>query len=253
MTEGCKIIQLSDLHVDAFNPTAAAQIERLRIAVRTIRADHADCDLVVVTGDIADDGHQQSYVLAREALGDLDVPIVPMVGNHDRRAALRAVFPETPDDGAGFVQTRLRVGPAEILILDTLHDGSEAGLLCPDRLAWLSRQLSEPASGRRLVFMHHPPLSVGVPWLDEIKLQNPEMLRALISTPKGAPALFAGHVHMDVAVCEAGLTMFTTRGLARAFGAAPDGERPFPPGIRVIEVNAAGELTVRTEPLPDPA
>ena len=252
MDERVKIIQLSDIHLSA-KGEEAVQADRLFTAVNVIRECYRDCDLVVITGDIADDGKETSYQIARDILSDIEAPLVTLVGNHDRREALRNTVGNAPNDGSGFVQTRILLGPAEVLALDTLDEGREAGLLCPRRMTWLTEQTNRPNAQIRLVFMHHPPLPIGVSWLDAIKLQNHKAVISALSSSSVRTAVFAGHVHMDTVISQDDLTMFTTRGLARGFGMHANHTDNSPPGFRVIEVGEDGTLIVRTEHISDSA
>src|SRR4029079_19494621 len=84
------IAQISDIHVGSgrFRP------DLLRIAIEEINA--AEPDLVVVAGDITDDGYGDQYPEAQVALSRLDCPnrvLVP--GNHDARNVGDVRFEDT--------------------------------------------------------------------------------------------------------------------------------------------------------------
>jgi 3',5'-cyclic AMP phosphodiesterase CpdA len=74
------IAQLSDVHVGG----ARYRRELLLAAIEEVNA--AAPDLVVVAGDLTDDGYPDQYPEAREELDALECPEIVLVpGNHDAR------------------------------------------------------------------------------------------------------------------------------------------------------------------------
>ena len=82
-----KIIQVTDLHL----PEPGALLfgldpfARLAACVDDINRNHADADLVVMSGDLANDGERGAYVGLQEKLKVLRPPVRMMMGNHDDR------------------------------------------------------------------------------------------------------------------------------------------------------------------------
>lgn len=92
-----RILHLSDTHVsrtgiDEDGVDAVAALERMLHDARHVR----DLDLVVVSGDIADDGSVDGYLVVRERIGAFaaqrGIPHVYCTGNHDYRDAFGAVL-----------------------------------------------------------------------------------------------------------------------------------------------------------------
>ena len=69
-TRPLRILHLSDTHIGAngFDEDGVDAVAALRCLLDTL-AHVPDLDLVLVTGDIADDGSEQGCVLARDAIG----------------------------------------------------------------------------------------------------------------------------------------------------------------------------------------
>lgn len=176
-------------------------VARLAAAIEVINRDHADIACVVFTGDLAHWGELAAYENLRDTLAALKAPAILMMGNHDRRAPFRSVFPHADDDGAGFVQS-LRVLPAASFItLDTSDedDPHHIGFLCDKRLGFLERALRDAPSDRPLiVFQHHPPFDTGLPHMDRIRLRNPEDEWALFQRIRKPDLLAMGHVHRPI-------------------------------------------------------
>jgi Icc-related predicted phosphoesterase len=78
-----RLAAIGDLHVRTNVPDGL---------VEHLAALHHRADALVVTGDITDGGRLPEVELAAEALGAASVPVVAVLGNHDRRCLRRAAF-----------------------------------------------------------------------------------------------------------------------------------------------------------------
>ncbi len=213
-----KIIHITDTHIVPEGETIFGldPAERLGAVIDDVRARHADADLVVISGDLADRGDDVSYKRFGSLLEHLPMPVRLMIGNHDSRANFAACFPDTTVDEAGFVQSvfDLPDGGGRLLFLDTNEPGWSGGRYCDQRLAWLTARLEEADERPAYVFMHHPPFSLGVPHFEKIILAEPERLLQVLESHKGGVRhLFFGHVHIPVSgVSSAGIPFTAGRG-----------------------------------------
>jgi 3',5'-cyclic AMP phosphodiesterase CpdA len=209
-----KIIQLTDTHLVGpgallygLDPAA-----RLRACVDSINDRHADADLCVVTGDLADSGGVAAYEQLRAILSRLRMPYRLLLGNHDSRSNFRQVFPEAETDPDGFVQSVMDTPVGRLLFLDTLETGRADGVLCQARLAWIGEQL-ERAAGRPVhVFMHHPPEPIGMRHNARMCLFAPDPFLAALREHGGVRHIFAGHVHLPVVGSAQGIPFSCSRG-----------------------------------------
>jgi Icc protein len=214
-----KFVILTDTHFlergrtnYAIDPTA-----RLEAAIETINREHADIDFVIVTGDLAHWGQLEAYAHLKSTLASLNVPLLLMMGNHDRRMPFREVFPDADFDGDGFVQSLRVFEGATVVTLDTLdEDGpSHAGVLCPKRLSFLERALSEAPEDRPLLlFQHHPPFVTGLPHMDRIMLRNGAEEAELFDRIRRPDFIFMGHVHRPIGGVWHGVPFHIQRALA---------------------------------------
>jgi 3',5'-cyclic AMP phosphodiesterase CpdA len=215
-----KIIHLTDPHVRAHGECVRTVDTATRFAavVDDVARRHADADLVVVTGDLVGDREPASYALFRDLIGRIRAPVRLLMGNHDRRALFRAAFPEHPVDADGFIQSCLDAPglSGRLLFLDSLEEGSIGGRLCDKRLAWIAARLAEAGDRPVTIFLHHPPLSVGVPHFVNICLHDPEGFLALLRAHRGGVRhIFFGHIHIPVSgVYPGGLPYTAARGSA---------------------------------------
>ena len=201
MREMLKIIQITDCHLVprgerlfTLDPTA-----RLRAAVEDINSSHADAHLCVLTGDLAHDGDPRAYAQLRDVLDGLQVDWHLMPGNHDDRRRLCEAFPEIETDAHGFLQTSLATPAGMFLFLDTMDAGVHSGAYCAERCQWLERALAKAAGQPVYLFMHHPPMPIGMPRLDQYRILDNRQLAQTIDGHRNVRHIFFGHVHRPIA------------------------------------------------------
>ena len=189
-----KVIQVTDLHLGRQGELrfGADLHERLARCIAHINAHHADAALCVFTGDLTELGEPDAYADLRAALGVLSVPYRLLTGNHDKRANLVAAFPECGVDANGFLQSVHDAPDGRLLFLDTLAEGRVEGELCDKRLGWLNSRLKEAAGRSCCIFMHHPPVKLGLPQLDPLGLMEPERFLSLLRRHGNVAHIFFG-------------------------------------------------------------
>lgn len=197
------IAQITDTHVRADGTPLRRDIDTvaaLDACLAALDALRPRPDVVLATGDLADDGLAEDYVLLAERLGRLPMPVFLIPGNHDDRAAMRKVFtgsPMLPADGE-FLHYTVEDWPVRLIGLDTLYPGEVWGGLCEPRLAWLAARLEERRGARTLLFMHHPPFITGLRFLDA-PFPGAPALAALIRAHPEVELILCGHFHRAIA------------------------------------------------------
>ncbi len=194
-----KIIWLSDLHFTAEGLVLGHDPrQRLDLAVGHINTHHADADCCVITGDLADRGNRHDYIAVRDRLDQLLIPWLPMVGNHDDRALIHEVLRVPAGGMAGFVQYAHHLDEVLLICLDTLTPGSDAGSFCIERQDWLDAELARHPKVPTIIFLHHPPLKLGLPMQDQDRLLDSAALLKVLSCHPQVVHLCIGHVHRPV-------------------------------------------------------
>jgi 3',5'-cyclic-AMP phosphodiesterase len=231
------VAQISDPHIggDWGGPDP---VSGLRTVLDAVLAMPDRPDVMLVTGDLVDNGTDEEYALVHELLSAVSVPVHVLPGNHDRREGLRARF-ELPGDGAAPVQYAADLGPLRLVALDTTIPGRAAGELDSDRLAWLDAELSRAPEQPTLLAMHHPPASTGLaPW-EEIGLaaSGRAALGEVVARHPQVQCIVAGHIHQPLVARLAGrpvLSIPSTYVQARVDFTAPEIQLgPGPPGFAV--------------------
>ena len=210
-----KAVWLSDLHFSADNTVAGLDTaKRIDAAVDFVNQYHADADICVITGDLVDRGTRRDYEALHQHLSTLACPLYPLVGNHDDRALLRSTF-ELPVNGMpDFVQYRIDRPDSILLCLDTQRTGADSGEFCAQREQWLAQQLAVADGKPVLLFMHHPPMVLGLPMQDSANLQNADSLIDLLASHSNIAYLFIGHVHRPICGTFRGMPFATMRAVS---------------------------------------
>ena len=214
-------IHITDLHILPAGETNSGldPAERLRMAVESIAERQgpdsmAPAEFVIVTGDLTHHGQPEAYAQLRDILVGLPMPIHLMLGNHDEREHFRAAFPGQAVDENGFVQQAFETDVGLFILLDTKAPGTHAGKLCAQRLGWLAVRLAE-SQGPVFLFLHHPPMPVGISRMDRIQLQDAAALAGVLAPHQGRIRhIFHGHAHRPLAGSWMGIPFSSLRGTA---------------------------------------
>ena len=214
MVFGMKLIHISDTHF----MQAGSQFygldpyARLAACIDDINNQHADADLCVITGDLAHWGNFEAYRALRNNLRALKIPLRLLVGNPDQRIAVAQIFPETPVDGHGFIQSSLQTSAGVCIFLDTVEAGAHSGRYCTRRQAWLRQELQYYRNQPVYLFMHHPPFRIGLKSMDQRALQDREALAELLQNQHSAIRhLFFGHTPRPISGSWCGIPFTTLR------------------------------------------
>ena len=139
------IAQITDLHIgfDRDNPHEL-NIRRLNLVIDQINAMTPRPDLLIVSGDLVENGDdQRAYRHMESLVKRWQGPLLWAVGNHDSRTGLREVLPEVPTDDNGFIQYEAEHGGLRFVVIDTLDVGRHGGMVCEARAAWLKARLRD--------------------------------------------------------------------------------------------------------------
>lgn len=196
------IAQLSDMHVscadcefDALYHTA----DKLAVAIDCVNRLSPRPQAVVMTGDLVNCGTDEEYKILKGLLSKLEIPAFMGIGNHDCRDTFLANFPEEdylPADG--FVQYAIDMNGLRFIMLDTNIPGKAQGILCEERLDWLSKTLAEAPDTPTLIFMHHPPFKTGILAMDNMGLIDADNLGPIVEKHPQVLRIFCGHFHRSI-------------------------------------------------------
>ncbi|MFQ3560480.1 metallophosphoesterase [Streptomyces gramineus] len=210
-----RILHLSDTHLNRTGTPDRRGVDAtasLRLMLDEL-SGLTGFDVVVVTGDLADDGAAEAYTTLRALVGryarDRDIPVLCTTGNHDERAAFAEVLGSGHLDadgtdraeqvfGAGERAAVSTVGGWRFVTLDSLVPGKVYGRLGASQLEWLREVLRTPAEHGTVLAFHHPPLALDLSVTQPaFGLRDPGDLAAAI---RGGDVrmILNGHYHLQL-------------------------------------------------------
>ena len=198
------IAHLSDPHLRT-DALAAEPAASLRLALGRVLALDPQPDCVVITGDLTEYGHVDAYAQLRELIGAFPLPLHLTTGNHDNPEALLEVFGGTSFLGGGeSAHYAVAHEGFTVVALDSWRADGPAGRVGEEQLAWLDDVLGQRPGVPAFVCLHHPPVAVGIPFLDGMRLEDGHELGAVIARHENVARVLAGHVHRAISVPFAG-------------------------------------------------
>jgi 3',5'-cyclic AMP phosphodiesterase CpdA len=196
------IAQISDLHVAEDGHGMRRFVDAntmLAAALDYLEGLEQRPDVVVATGDLTDNGRPEQYELLVELLDRTALPVYLIPGNHDEREPFRAAFGSlayVPSQGP--IQYVVEDHPVRLVAVDTLRDGHHDGELDDERLSWLDETLAARADVPTVVFMHHPPFTTGIWWMDCIGLTGARRFEAVVRRHEHVRMVLCGHLHRPI-------------------------------------------------------
>ena len=195
------IAQITDLHIVEkdqhwYSHPSTEIKERLEKTIKYLNELEPKPDVVLVSGDLTDEGAPLAYVHLRELMNELKIPFFVIPGNHDRREGIRATFADHDYiPKKGYIQYVIDDYPIRFIGLDTLVEGESYGCLCEESISWLKETLESNQEKPTLIFMHHPPVKIGMKLFDRMHCKAPDSFEQLIKETKNVIGVFAGHYH----------------------------------------------------------
>lgn len=187
------VVQITDAHLQADPQARLLGVDTdcsLRGVLGHLSARELRVDLVLATGDIAQDGSIESYQRFLKLAGKIPAPLRGLPGNHDNSENLRAAW-------GSRVQPVLDIGRWRIIMLDSTVPGSNDGHLAQDQLALLATEAAQAGDRHVLVAMHHHPVAMQCDWLDTTIINNARELFECVGNLPAVRGLLWGHVHQE--------------------------------------------------------
>lgn len=208
------IAQISDPHLRPHGVLYQGVVDAnamLASAVQQLEMLSPRPDLVILSGDVVDEGAVAEYDEARAILAKLTLPLVVIPGNHDERENFRDCFSDhayLPKLGPlHFVIDDH--GPVRIIGLDVTIPGLHHGLVDERAAHWLDEVLAHAPDRPTIIMMHQPPFATHVPYLDAYWCREGHRLAEVVSRYPAVERIACGHVHRFMLVRFGGTTLCT--------------------------------------------
>ncbi len=247
-----QIVHLSDFHLPndpaeflyGINPYL-----HLHSTVSVLQTLQPQPDLIVTGGDMFNDGAGADYSVLQDAFAALKQPVHLVMGNHDHLDTYKRTAQPPPSPGfPGYYSFDL--DGYHIVLLHSAETGEVFGLLDEAQLQWLDADLAHCQPRPILIFMHHPPLKIGIPWIDDLNLRNMDEFWVVAARyASRLCGVFVGHLHMQVACIHRGVLVASCPATSMQLSSKTDaarGERSSEqPGFNLLTLDD-GQVCIRT-------
>jgi Icc protein len=210
------VLQISDTHLRAEpnTPVDRDPDSALSESIRPILGTAPD--LVLLTGDLSDDGSVAALTRLRDVVEVFSAPLLAVAGNHDTVDNVHAVFA---------APAMAEVGTWRVLAVETVIPGHEHGAI---DVADLVLRLDAVDDRPTVIALHHPPRSTSThPWF---RLIGAEQMLAEMRLRPNVRAVVSGHLHEtfrlhdgDLQLCGAPSTYYAIEHLGDTYRLVDDG------------------------------
>ena len=188
-----RLLQLTDLHL--FGDPGGQLLgittrESFEAVLGLALASASPASALILSGDLVHDESPAGYRYLREALKRTELPHYCVPGNHDDVGLMAEYLGSA---AVGPVALR-RLGPWNLVFLDSSTPGSDGGRLTETQLTQLGDLLAENAAPT-MIFLHHHPLPIQSAWMDTMGVENGAALLRLCERYTQVKAVLFGHVH----------------------------------------------------------
>ena len=243
-----RIIQITDTHIGNEGELVRGVDVRANF-LKTLRAiGKEEMDCLIHSGDLcAIEGKQETYQWIKEQISNVlgGAPFYVIPGNHDDPTMMAQIF--GLQEALTGTEMYYKVDqPLKFIFLDTSQ-----GLTSEIQKQWFNLQINEHPDNCPIIFMHHPPIPCGVPYLDQnYALSNgDELMNILYRIKNKSFTIFCGHYHVEKTISDHNVNVFITP--STFFQMDQDASEfkvdHYRCGYRIIEMDSNGKLytTVR--------
>ena len=195
-----RIVQITDTHLFSEGSGTLLKMNTkhsFQQVLELVRMHDSPPDLILGTGDIAQDASATAYEYFKSSIGALNAPFMWLPGNHDNALLMQSLAEET-----SAAYKYMQLGNWLVIMLDTSVVGQVHGTLSAEELAFLSAQLEaselSDSVDHVLVSMHHNPIRGTAGWMKNIGLQNPQKFWETAKTSSKLRAIVYGHIHQEL-------------------------------------------------------
>lgn len=205
-----RMLQITDTHLFACKHETLLGVNTwasYSAVLDAIIAEQRYYDVIVATGDLAQDHATQSYQHFAEGITRLSAPCVWLPGNHDFQPVM---YDTLAKSGITDAKHTFLGEHWQIVLLDSQVFGVPHGRLSEYQLEWLDKTLAATRERYTLLLLHHHPVPSGCRWLDQHSLRNSHELDAILRHYPRAETVVCGHIHQALDLEWQGRRLLTT-------------------------------------------
>lgn len=244
-----RVVQITDCHLFADTEGKLLGLNTqfsLDRVLELVEKKETGMDMILATGDLAQDASLAAYQRLFKRLHQFNVPIYWMKGNHDQIDPMLATFASERERVAPCV---VETGDWSFILLDSTIPGKVPGELYHDDLEFLEQSLATAKGKHILVSLHHHPVPMDCHWLDSQIVKNADDFFALIDREPRVRCVLWGHVHQAFDSTRKGVRLLATpsscvqfKPLSKQFAVDT-----IAPGYRWLDLHADGRIDTGVE------
>jgi len=195
-----KFVQITDLHLLG-NPKARLHnipITEVHLKIiDKIKNIESEIEFILITGDISENGSEESYFNAREIFSGLSKPIYWIAGNHDNMDAIH-LFNNRRNIKS---KKSFSTNAIHFILLNSVAPSPDGGnrsrgVLSNVELTFLKNEIEQNPTKQIVIALHHPPIKSGT-WKDDRMLQNANDFFEVINQFDNQKLVLYGHQHQE--------------------------------------------------------
>jgi Icc protein len=191
------ILQLSDTHILATPETTLLGVNTayyFKAVLAQAFSDQHTFDLIMLTGDLAQDPVLSSYQFLLHHMESYGVPVICLPGNHDDYTLMLDIF------NTQLVSCRKQtvLDHWQVISLNSQIIGEEGGYLSAYELLLLEESIKQYPDHHAMIAVHHHCLASESVWMDTMMIANSEEFLSLIQRYPQAKAIINGHIHQEM-------------------------------------------------------
>ena len=212
MKNSIKILQITDTHLYAVSSGTLLKMnthDTFAKVLGVVKDNEGMVDLVLATGDIAQDGSAAAYQKFMNDMKVLEAPVRWIPGNHDIRDVMRDVAGDS-----GFCNKVEKINNWQVVLLDSSRTNHVDGFLNEKEMGFLESALTDAELDddidHCLVTLHHNPVPGSSSWMKDIGLRNDKEFLDLIKNHDIVRSVVYGHIHQDLDFMMGNIRYFCT-------------------------------------------
>lgn len=237
-----RLLHITDLHLRPQADDRLAGILpdlNLKAVLEEAYQVYSGFDLIIISGDLAQEPCLASYQRIREILTPYQTQVLSVAGNHDSLEMMQTVL----NSGQFSCATKLAIDSWQIICVNSQQANSNQGWVSPAEIQQLELAFDNPDPC--LLVIHHHFLDTGSPWMDRMKIANAAEFLEVIAQQEQLKLVIHGHIHQELQWRYQDIHVVATPSTAVQFAPlAPSFQlTTVAPGFRVIELEANGNYT----------
>jgi len=215
------ILQFSDLHL-LTQPNkqihhVSPEQSFLQIFNQAI-AENPSVDLILLTGDLAEEPYQSVYQRLNLWLTPFQIPIVCLPGNHDNYQIMQSTFTQPPVT----CNKLTRLQNWQIIALNSQIIGEKGGSIAALEMDFLKDTLANSEDYFTIIAIHHHCIPSQSKWMDRMQLENSDDFLKTLAQYKQVKLVLSGHAHQSLKAIRYGITILGTPSTCYQFKAKSD-------------------------------